>query len=78
MPEENNVLSPVVSEAELEDSEYASLSDIADSTSFENLYDPSLGNVLENLRQLHVDCNAIIVDSSRKYSIYVSKILFLL
>lgn len=48
------------------------LEDVATEPSFHQFSDPSLGNTLEQMRQLRIDCNTALVDMDKRQMVYVS------
>lgn len=49
------------------------LEDVASEPSFPQFSDPSLGNTLEQMRQLRIDCNTALVDMDKRQMVYVSE-----
>lgn len=47
------------------------LEDIATEPSYHQFGDPSLGNALEQMRQLRIDCNTALVDMDKRQMVYV-------
>lgn len=48
------------------------LEDVATEPSYHQFADPSLGNALEQMRQLRIDCNTALVDMDKRQMVYVS------
>ncbi|KAK8396806.1 hypothetical protein O3P69_005044 [Scylla paramamosain] len=49
------------------------LEDVASEPSFHQFSDPSLGNTLEQMRQLRIDCNTALVDMDKRQMVYAHR-----